>query len=299
MQKPTGLDLIKQKLAELNKQAQKPSNSTGGGNNVFWKPGQTKDDKGISLTDQIRILPNPYTEEGYPFAELYFYYDFGKTWISPTCFQKHDPIVEYCNGLTSGGKLSKEEYVTKMQIKRKLMPKDRVYVPILVRGQESDGVKFWGFSKTIFNQILEIMADDDYGDITSLKTGRDMTVKYTPPSKEGEFGKTTIVVKPNQTVATDDPEVLDKIKNMPNVAELFTCPTEQELEDALAKYLKVEPEVKQTPSNPNNVRTNHAATNEGFDMTNFQVPGSEPKQPTSQVDVSDIERQFEDLLNGK
>lgn len=281
------LDLIKKKLAELNKQSQKPTTSNSN-TNLFWKPGQLKNDQGEIQPDLIRILPNKHAEPGYPFQELYFYYDFGKTWISPTCFAKEDPIIEYCNGLTSGQKLTKEEFVTKSKIKKKLLPKERIYVPILSRDNEAEGVKFWGFSKTIFTQLLEIMADDDYGDITDLDSGRDITVKYTPPTKDGEYGKTSIIVKPKQTKATSDAETILKIESMVNIAEQFTCPTSEELQEALHKYLNVEPEVKS--SNPINrdVRVNHAATNEGFDVE------VKPKEKKSVDDLaSDLDALFE------
>ena len=279
------LDKIKAKLAELNNQAQK-TQSTGNSANLTWKPGQVKNDKGEIQPDLIRILPNKHSEPGYPFQELYFYYDFGKTWISPTCFAKPDPIIEYCNGLTSGQKLSKEDFITKSKIKKKLLPKERIYVPVLVRDQESEGVKFWGFSKTIFSQLLEIMADDDYGDIADLDTGRDITVKYAPPAKEGEFGKTTIIVKPKQTKATADPEVISKIETMVNIAKQFTCPSESELQDALNAYFKIEPEVK--PKANRDVRIDHDATNQGFD-----VPERKSVPKNSDVDISDIEALFD------
>lgn len=255
-------DKIRAKLAEINKQSQKPS-STKTSANLVWKPGQIKNDKGEIQPDLIRILPNKHAEVGYPFQELFFYYDFGKTWISPACFSKEDPIIEYCNGLTSGQRLSKEEYVIKSKIKKKLEPKERIYVPILVRDFESEGVKFWGFSKTLFVQLLEIMSDSDYGDITDLDSGRDITVKFTPPAKEGEYGKTTIIVKPKQTKATDDPELISKIESMVNIAEQFTCPTSEELTEAFQKYLNVEPETRPTSTNTK-VTPNHDAINNSF-----------------------------------
>ena len=38
-------------------------------------------------------------------------------------------------------------------------PKMRTYVPVLVRGKESEGVKFWGFGKLVYQELL----GDDYG----------------------------------------------------------------------------------------------------------------------------------------
>ena len=57
-------------------------------------------------------------------------------------------------------------------------PKLRTFVPIIVRGQEHEGVKFWGFGKTVYQEILGYIADPDYGDITDAASGRDLTIQY-------------------------------------------------------------------------------------------------------------------------
>jgi hypothetical protein len=51
---------------------------------------------------------------------------------------------------------------------RKIEPKMRTYVPVIIRGKEAEGVKFWGFGKTIYAELLSIISDPDYGDITDL-----------------------------------------------------------------------------------------------------------------------------------
>ena len=54
----------------------------------------------------------------------------------------------------------------------------RTFVPVLVRGQEGEGVKFWGFGKTVYQEILGYITDPDYGDITDPTNGRDLTIEY-------------------------------------------------------------------------------------------------------------------------
>ncbi|MAP03164.1 MAG: hypothetical protein CMF85_05080 [Candidatus Marinimicrobia bacterium] len=49
---------------------------------------------------------------------------------------------------------------------RSLMPKMRTFVPVIVRGEEAEGVKFWGFGKEVYQELLGVIADPDYGDIT-------------------------------------------------------------------------------------------------------------------------------------
>ena len=59
-----------------------------------------------------------------------------------------------------------------------MVPKLRTFVPVLVRGQEGEGVKFWGFGKTVYQEILGYITDPDYGDITVAVNGRDLTIEY-------------------------------------------------------------------------------------------------------------------------
>ena len=80
----------------------------------------------------------------------------------------------------------------------------RTYVPVIVRGEESEGVKFWGFGKTDYQELLGFFTDPDYGDLTDPVGGRDITVEYTPAEGVGNFPKTGIRVKPNQVPATTD-----------------------------------------------------------------------------------------------
>lgn len=282
------LDKIKAKLAELNKQSQKP---TGAGNNqnLYWKPGQRADDKGNILPDLIRILPIKFSEDAeYPFLELPIYWSkkFGKTWISPTYFGLPDPVVDYCNNLFDGSFMEKDKYFQKKDIKKALMPETRFYALVLDRNAEHEGPKWWSFGVEVFREIGDLMTNEDYGLIHDLATGRDLTVKYTPAVGQNR-PKTSVMPKPNVTPATKDPETITKIQNVSNVVDSFTCPTEKDLEDALQAYLKVEPTQPATTSN-GSMRIDHAATNQGFE----NVPKA-PKDPV--MDMSDLDDIFAEL----
>ena len=115
----------------------------------------------------------------------------------------------------------------------------RTFVPVIVRGEENDGVKFWGFGKTVYQELLGIIADPDYGDISDATVGRDIVVERQTPAEAGnQYGKTTIRVKPNQTTLTDDSELLEKLLNeQPNIGELYTEPTYDELKEHLSSFL--------------------------------------------------------------
>ena len=82
--------------------------------------------------------------------------------VSPMSFGRPDPIVEFAEKLKKSG--DKDDW----KLGKKIEPKFRVYAPVIVRGQEHEGVKFWSFGKQIFTELLSVIADPDYGDITDL-----------------------------------------------------------------------------------------------------------------------------------
>ena len=76
--------------------------------------------------------------------------------------------------------------------------------PVVVRGEEGQGVKFWGFGKTVYQELLSIISDPDYGDITDQVSGRDVIVEFKTIEETGfSFPSTSIRVKPNQTPITE------------------------------------------------------------------------------------------------
>ena len=143
------LDAIRAKLNQLN--------TTSDRKNNYFRPEPGK--------QRVRIVPYVHRKEN-PFLEMYFHYDIAKrTMLSPITFGNADPVVEFAEKLKKTG--DKDDWL----MGRKIEPKMRTYVPVIVRGKESEGVKFWGFGKTIYSELLSIIADPDYGDITDFMNG--------------------------------------------------------------------------------------------------------------------------------
>ena len=214
------INAIKNRLNQLQ-----TSTST---KNSFWKPEPGK--------TQIRIVPYKFNKDN-PFQELFFHYQFeNKTMVSPVTYGRPDPINEFSTKLKSTG--VKDDWI---QGKR-LEPKMRTYAPVIVRGQESEGVKFWGFGKTVYQELLSIIADPDYGDITDPINGRDITVeKQTPAEAGNQYGKTTIRVKPNMTPLTENKEQLKSmIESQVDINELYNEPSYDELKEVLDRYMNPE-----------------------------------------------------------
>lgn len=207
----------------------------------LWKPEPGK--------NVIRIVPYSHQPDN-PFIELYFHYGMNnKTYISPTSFNRPDPIVEFANKLKKSG--DKEQW----KKGRSLEPKMRTYVPILVRGKESEGVKFWGMGKQVYQELLGIISDVDYGDITDIKNGRDITVEFKTAEQCGkDFPETTVRVKPNVSLAFDsaDKAVMEKVKNQKNVTELWPELSYDELAAVMDTWLNA-PETQDADPVPSGV----------------------------------------------
>ena len=192
----------------------------------FWKPQPGK--------SQVRIVPYSHNKEN-PFSELFFHYSLvpNKTVLSPLSFGRPDPVQQFADKLKSSG--NKDEWIQGKRIE----PKMRTFAPVVVRGEENDGVKFWGFGKTVYQELLGIIADPDYGDISDASNGRDIVVERQTAAEAGnQYGKTTIRVKPNQTSLADEGDLLEKLLNeQANLTELYSEPTYDELKEHLSTFL--------------------------------------------------------------
>ena len=211
------LKAIKNRLNQLQTTNNRTSN--------LWKP---------SPGNQIvRIVPYKFNKDN-PFIELYFHYGLAnKNYLSPISFGRPDPIEEFAQKLKGTG--SKDDY----RLGRKVEAKMRTYAPVIVRGEESQGVKFWGFGKTVYQELLSIIADPDYGDITDPVSGRDIAVEFITAEETGaSFPSTSIRVKPNQTPITEDASLLETLtENQKNITEIYQEQSYEELTTALNEYL--------------------------------------------------------------
>lgn len=214
------LDAIRKRLQFLKDNNQRPQA------NNLWKPAQG---------DQvIRIVPYIHDREN-PFRELWFHYGISdRNPLSLKTFGEPDPICEFAEQLKASR--STEDF----KLGKSIEPKMRTFVPVIVRGKEHEGVKFWGFGKEVYYTLLETISDPDFGDITDPKTGRDITVTFKTAEQAGKsFPETTIRVKPNISPMTTDKAVVDAVKNQPVVTDIFKRYTYEELEGMLRDYLNV------------------------------------------------------------
>lgn len=275
------LDLIKiqSRLKDLSSKNSERSK-------LIWKP--------VPGKQTVRIVPYSKNPEN-PFIELKFHYNMNnKTYLSPDTFNRPDPIVEFSTKLKLSG--DKEEW----KIGKKLEPKLRTFAPVIVRGQEDEGVKFWGFGKQVYEAILSVIADPDYGDITDLASGRDIVVEFKTAEEAGKsFPETTIIVKPNKTPAVDPTkkELIEKIKNQSDILDLFPELSYDELKNVMDAWLH--PEESDDDKTSATVGTPEAdtpATNISVAAAAAAAKVASPSNTISKENAEDITKAFDNLF---
>ena len=264
------LNALKQKLDTLQSKpqgGQKTDYSL-----IYWKPTLGK--------QQIRIVPSAYDASN-PFTELKFYYGItNKVMISPTNFGEKDPIALFAGKLREG-EYNKENYV----LAKKLDAKNRIFVPVIVRGEEDKGVRLWQFGKMVYEELLALAVDDEIGDYTDIVGGRDLTVETVGPESTGTpYNKSSVRVRLKTSPLSGDATLVEKwTSEQPNPkGDLFKRYSFEDMKSALEKWLSPEEEdsgevvtapVANTPS------------------SNFSLDTSKAKQ--SKVD------QFDSLFDSK
>jgi hypothetical protein len=180
-----------------------------------------------------------------------------KNYLSPISFGRPDPIEEFATKLKTSG--NKEDY----KLGRKIEAKMRTYAPVIVRGEEQEGVKFWGFGKMVYQELLSVMADPDYGDITDPVNGRDIVVEFKTSEETGRaFPMTNIRVKPNQTPLTENTEVMKVVKDtQKNITDIYSEMEYDDLQKALEAWLHTENDVEDKDiADPAKATNSQAAT---------------------------------------
>ena len=265
------LNALKKKLDTLQ------SNPQGGQKTdyslIFWKPTVGK--------QQIRIVPSAYDASN-PFTELKFYYGItNKVMISPSNFGEKDPIALFAGKLREG-EYNKENYV----LAKKLDAKNRVFVPVVVRGEEDKGVRLWQFGKLVYEELLALAVDDEIGDYTDIVGGRDLTVETVGPEATGTpYNKSSIRVRMKTSPLSEDATKVETWTNeQPNPKEgLFKLFSFDEMKSALEKWLSPEDNEEEIANNPNSFPTSAASS--PAKPSNFSLDTNQAKQ--SKVDKFD------------
>jgi len=218
------LNVISSKLEQLTTPQNQGSGQKTDRSLYFWKAQTGK--------QQIRFVPSVMNKDN-PFQEVYFHYGIGeRTMISPINFGEKDPIVEFSKELR---KTSEPE---NWRLAKKLEPKMRTFAPVIVRGEEDKGVRYWEFGKQIYQELLSLANDEDIGDFTNIENGFDMTVEVI---QGNPYPQTSIRVKPKQTpLSTISSNADDWVKTQPELFKYYKKYSYDEMKEALTTFLNPE-----------------------------------------------------------
>jgi len=230
------LDLIKQRLDGFKNKPKKDNYEKIDYTRIYFTPKAGK--------QVIRVVPSKHNPEN-PFMEVWIHYGIHhKMMISPKTWGEKDPIIEFAKELRKTN--DKENW----QLSKKIEPKMRVFVPVVVRGEEDKGVRLWNIGKEMYLEFLSLADDEDIGDFTDVNDGRDITVDTVGPEITGtKYNKSSIRVKPKTTALASTKEEIEKYLNeQPNPLDgkLFKKYSFDEMKDALQKWLTPEAEENAT-----------------------------------------------------
>jgi len=246
------LDLISSKLEKLQAPQGQQSQQKFDRSQYFWKAPMGK--------SQVRFVPYKENKEN-PFTEVFFHYGIGnKTMISLINYGEKDPIVEFSKELR---KTSEPE---NWRLAKKLEPKMRVFAPVVVRGEEDKGVRFWEFGKLVYQELLSYAADEDYGDFTDVVSGLDMTIEVV---QGNPYPQTSLRVKPKQTTLSNDNTSVEKwLAEQPELLKYYKKYSYDEMKTALQDWLNPESSEESIPDvvNPKISSEELAAKDKGYTL---------------------------------
>ena len=212
----------------MDKMKQKLENLQGNGNkkSAFWRP---QDGEQV-----IRIVP---TADGDPFKEYWFHYNLGNNpgFLSPKKnFGEESPLDNYVRDLYRQG----DEESIKMA--KSLSAKQRFFSPVLVRGEEEKGVRIWGYGKMVYEQLLNLVLNPEYGDITDVDSGTDLTLQYGKPAG-AQFPQTNLTPRRKSSkLAKTSGETSELLESIPDIDGSFDKKTFEQVQTILDEFMDLE-----------------------------------------------------------
>jgi hypothetical protein len=215
------LDKMREKLATLKGQ--------GGDRDNFWRPEDG--------TQAIRIVPTP---DGDPFKEKWFHYNLGNTpgFLCPKRnYAEECSVCEFASKLWRDG-VDKNDDESK-KLAKSFFVRPRFFSPVLVRGEEDKGVRIWGYGKMAYENLLSLVLNPEYGDITDPETGTDLTMTYGKPPG-ASFPQTKLVPRRRSSELCEDmtaESCAELLESIPEFDTLFERKTSEDVTALLDTFM--------------------------------------------------------------
>ena len=235
-----GIDLAKMKAKR------EALENRGNGKSAFWRP---EDGEQV-----IRIVPTP---DGDPFKEYWFHYNLGKNagFLSPKKnFGEEDPLNDFIRQLYKDG--SDES----IKMAKDLSARQRFFSPVIVRGEEEKGVRLWGFGKTAYKELLNLVLNPEYGDITDVNEGTDLTIQYGKPPG-AQFPQTSITPRRKSSpMMKDESKSAALLDEIPDFDSVFERKTPQQVQVMLDEFLLGEADAEDVSTETNKYSSNNSTS---------------------------------------
>jgi hypothetical protein len=179
---------------------------------IYWKP------KSVGK-HQIRIVPSKFQKE-WPIKEVQLHYGLSQFPIyALTNWDEKDPIVEFTK------QLRKTNESTNWKLAKQLDPKMRYFAQVVVRGEEDMGVRLWEFGKNVYQQLLSVADDEDYGNFTDVSNGFDFTINVEQADMNGRTINKVASISPKRKespLSDDAAQVESWLENQNDIMALQT-----------------------------------------------------------------------------
>jgi hypothetical protein len=222
-EKKMAIDMKKMraKLAQAQKRG-------SGASSNFWRPQDGE--------QTIRIVP---TEDGDPFKDYFFHYNVGN---NPGFLCPKKNFGDTCAVCDFAYKLYQEGTPDSIKMAKSLFARQRFFSPVMVRGEEESGVRVWGYGKTAYEALLQLVLNPEYGDITDVEAGTDLNLTYGKPAG-AQFPQTNLQPRRRTSSLCEnitDEQCRELLDSIPDFDGLFERKTSADVEKVLDEYLSTD-----------------------------------------------------------
>lgn len=231
----------------------------------LWRPNKDGEE---SL---VRLIEYPYDDD--PFVELWFHYQVGtgpnSNFLCPRLNHgKSCPVCDFASSLI------KSEDEQDKALAKKLFAKQRIYAVVIDRGDAEPTPKLWGFGKTVYQQLLTDLVDEDVGNYMDPKAGLDAKVRFEQPPGQ-QFPKTHVRFARKESPLADSEAEVQQIKNkIPKVEDVYQLLTRSQIDEQLSTWLNsgvdAEEESKETTRGGTDESSNNSKDSEVSTGSSFE-----------------------------
>ena len=172
-----------------------------------------------------RVLP-PKGDSDMFYSEGYLHFGLGEDGkTAVTCldtFGKKCPICNYLDSIKNSKNKEDKEFRDKSKKTK------RIYINVINRDSdnEEDAPIVLPIGKMILKQLIDIICDPDYGDITDFNEGRDITITKSGKGMSTEY---SVIAKPKESLASEQLSEEELDEKLPDLDSLFIEKSEEEL----------------------------------------------------------------------